>query len=319
MSNIQDQRKEAEQRTINMLKSALGVCIEQYLKDQDVLEILANPNGDLWIDTMSKGRVKVGTLACEAIERAIYVTASTVGKTCTKLEPLLSAELPDSGFRFQAVVPPVVHRPAFSIRKPAYVVYSLDDYLKAGIVTQSQYETLKQAIKNKLNILVVGGTGSGKTTFTNALLVEVATTRDRVVLIEDTRELQCAAEDVVALRTVDNVVTMRDLLKATLRLRPDRIIIGEVRGQEALDLLKCWNTGHPGGVATLHADSAEKGLRRLESLVNESSVVADPFLIAETINLIAFIERGENGKRKLKQLVRVTEYKDNKYVTEATI
>jgi P-type conjugative transfer ATPase TrbB len=180
----------------------------------------------------------------------------------------------------------VVAAPAFAIRKPAVAVFTLEDYVAAGIMTSGQANALKVAVEARKNILVAGGTSSGKTTLTNALLAEVAKTSDRVVLIEDTRELQCKAPNLVALRTKDGVISLSDLVRSSLRLRPDRIPIGEVRGAEALDLLKAWGTGHPGGIGTIHAGTALGALRRLEQLIQEAVVTVPRALIAETINVI---------------------------------
>ena len=158
--------------------------------------------------------------------------------------------------------------------------------------------------RERKNILVAGGTSTGKTTLANALLAEVAKTGDRVVLIEDTRELQCAAPNLVALRTKDGVASLSDLVRSSLRLRPDRIPIGEVRGAEALDLLKAWGTGHPGGIGTIHAGSALGALRRLEQLIQEAVVTVPRALIAETIDLIAVLA-GRGSARRLAELARV--------------
>ncbi len=163
---------------------------------------------------------------------------------------------------------------------------------------------LADAVVSRKNILVAGGTSTGKTTLTNALLAEVASSSDRVVLIEDTRELQCAAPNLVSLRTKDGVATLSDLVRSALRLRPDRIPIGEVRGAEALDLLKAWGTGHPGGIGTIHAGTALGTLRRLEQLIQESVVTVPRALIAETIDVIAVLVRDGTGRR-LSELAEV--------------
>jgi type IV secretion system protein TrbB len=163
---------------------------------------------------------------------------------------------------------------------------------------------LKEAVLAKGNIVVVGGTSSGKTTLVNALLAEVATTNDRVVILEDTRELNCAAEDCVKLRTKPGIVSLADLVRSTLRLRPDRIIVGEVRGAEALDMLKAWNTGHPGGLATVHANSARGALYRIEQLVQEATVTVPRRLIAEAIDILVFLE-GRGSGRKVTEVARV--------------
>ena len=219
--------------------------------------------------------------------------------------PRVSAELPETGERFEGLLPPVVAAPAFAIRKPAVAVFTLDDYVARGIMTSVHAEALRQAVSSRKNILVAGGTSTGKTTLTNALLAEVAKSSDRVVLIEDTRELQCKAPNLVALRTRDGVVSLSDLVRSSLRLRPDRIPIGEVRGAEALDLLKAWGTGHPGGIGTIHAGSALGALRRLEQLIQEAVVTVPRALIAETVNVIAVLT-GRGADRRLSELAHVT-------------
>jgi type IV secretion system protein VirB11 len=171
-------------------------------------------------------------------------------------------------------------------------------------MTSGQADALRRAVVERSNILVAGGTSTGKTTLTNALLAEVAKTDDRVVLIEDTRELQCAAPNLVALRTKDGVASLSDLVRSSLRLRPDRIPIGEVRGAEALDLLKAWGTGHPGGIGTVHAGSALGALRRMDQLIQEAVVTVPRALIAETIDLVAVLS-GRGSLRRLAELARV--------------
>jgi type IV secretion system protein VirB11 len=218
--------------------------------------------------------------------------------------PRVSAELPETGERFEGLLPPVVAAPAFAIRKPAVAIFTLDDYVLAGIMTSEQAIALRQAVSSRKNILVAGGTSTGKTTLTNALLAEVAKTSDRIVLIEDTRELQCKAPNLVALRTRDGVVSLSDLVRSSLRLRPDRIPIGEVRGAEALDLLKAWGTGHPGGIGTIHAGSALGALRRLEQLIQEAVVTVPRALIAETVNVIAVLA-GRGADRRVSELAHV--------------
>ena len=201
-------------------------------------------------------------------------------------------------------MPPVATAPCFSIRKPAQVLYRLSNYVAARIMTPPQAQLLRQAVTDRRNIVVVGGTSSGKTTLVNALLAEVATLGERVVILEDTRELQCAAQDVVALRTKPGVASLADLVRSTLRLRPDRIIVGEVRGPEALDMLKAWNTGHPGGITTVHANSGRGVLLRLEQLVQEAVVTVPRALIAEAVDLIVFLA-GRGGSRRVESLIEV--------------
>lgn len=299
-------QSESTSRGARMLRSALGVAIAGYLEDESIVEVMLNPDGRLWIDRLSSGLIDTGeTLSAADGERIVRLVAHHVGAEVHGGSPRVSAELPLTGERFEGLLPPVVAAPAFAIRKPAVAVFTLDDYVAKGIMTSGQAATLRGAVSVRKNILVAGGTSSGKTTLTNALLAEVAKTSDRVVLIEDTRELQCKAPNLVALRTKDGVATLSDLVRSSLRLRPDRIPIGEVRGAEALDLLKAWGTGHPGGIGTIHAGTALGALRRLEQLIQEAVITVPRALIAETINLVAVLA-GRGADRRVAELALVT-------------
>jgi type IV secretion system protein VirB11 len=288
-----------------MLRTALGPSIAAWLEDPIIVEVMLNPDGRLWVDRLSGGLADTGErLAAADGERIVRLVAHHVGAEVHPASPRVSAELPETGERFEGLLPPVVTAPAFAIRKPAIAVFTLEDYVAAGIMAGVQAETLREAVRERRNILVAGGTSTGKTTLTNALLAEVAKTTDRVVLIEDTRELQCSSPNLVALRTRDGVASLSDLVRSSLRLRPDRIPIGEVRGAEALDLLKAWGTGHPGGVGTIHAGTALGALRRLEQLIQEAVVTVPRALIAETIDVIAVLS-GRGADRRLAELARV--------------
>jgi len=289
-----------------MLRTALGPAIAAFLEDPSIVEVMLNPDGRLWIDRLSTGLADTGErLSAADGERIVRLVAHHVGAEVHAGAPRVSAELPETGERFEGLLPPVVAAPAFAIRKPAVAVFTLDDYAAAGIMTRAQAAVLRRAVAERRNILVAGGTSTGKTTLTNALLAEVAKTADRVVLIEDTRELQCQAPNLVALRTKDGVVSLSDLVRSSLRLRPDRIPIGEVRGAEALDLLKAWGTGHPGGIGTIHAGTGIGALRRLEQLIQEAVITVPRALIGETINVVAVLT-GRGSQRRLSELVQVT-------------
>jgi len=288
-----------------MLRTALGPAIASWLEDPAVVEVMLNPDGRLWIDRLTEGLADTGErLSAADGERIVRLVAHHVGAEVHPASPRVSAELPETGERFEGLIPPVVAAPTFAIRKPAVAIFTLRDYAAAGIMTVAQAENLRNAIAQRRNVLVAGGTSTGKTTLVNALLAEVANGSDRVVLIEDTRELQCKAPNLVALRTKDGVASLSDLVRSSLRLRPDRIPVGEVRGAEALDLLKAWGTGHPGGIGTIHAGSALGALRRLEQLVQEAVVTVPRALIAETINLIAVLA-GRGAARRLVELAVV--------------
>jgi type IV secretion system protein VirB11 len=288
-----------------MLRTALGPAIALFLEDASIVEVMLNPDGRLWIDRLSAGLSDTGEmLSASDGERIIRLVAHHVGAEVHAGAPRVSAELPETGERFEGLLPPVVAAPAFAIRKPAVAVFTLDDYVAHGFMTSEQASILANAVATRANILVAGGTSTGKTTLTNALLAEVAKTSDRVVLIEDTRELQCAAPNLVAMRTRDGVATLSELVRSSLRLRPDRIPVGEVRGAEALDLLKAWGTGHPGGIGTIHAGTGIGALRRLEQLIQEAVVTVPRALIAETIDLVAVLS-GRGSARRLSELVQI--------------
>src|SRR5579863_10508956 len=243
-------RSEAFARGARMLRTALGPAIASYLEDPSIVEVMLNPDGRLWIDRLSGGLEDTGCRIIPAdAERIVRLVAHHVGVEVHAGSPRVSAELPESGERFEGLVPPVVAAPCFAIRRPAVAVFTLGDYVEAGIMSDGQAELLRVAVRERKNILVAGGTSTGKTTLVNAILAEVAKTGDRVVLIEDTRELQCAAPNLVALRTKDGAASLSDLVRSSLRLRPDRIPIGEVRGAEALDLLKAWALAIPAASA----------------------------------------------------------------------
>ena len=293
----------ARERRRAMLRTAMGSDIASALADPLVVEVMVNPDGALRLDRLGAGRTDTGVrLDADQVERIIRLVAAHAAAEIHRDAPIISAELPPhaegrAGERFEGVLPPVAPGPCFSIRKPAERLYTLDDYVADRIMPAPTADALRAAVTRRLNILIAGGTSCGKTTLANALLAEMAWVDARVILIEDTRELQSPLPDTVALRTRPGVISMTDLVRSTMRLRPDRIIVGEVRGPEALDMLKAWNTGHPGGIATVHANSAVAALYRLEQLVQEAVVTVPRQLIADAIDLIVFIAgRGSNRR-----------------------
>lgn len=265
----------------------------------------AQPDRTLWVDRLSSGRAPLGVELPEADgERIIRLVAAHVGAEVHRGQPLLTAELPETGERFEGILPPAAPGPAFALRKRAVSIIGLDRYVADGILSAGQAVFLRHAVRERHNILIAGGTSTGKTTLANALLAEIAATGDRVLVLEDTIELQCAARDHVPLRTRAGVVSMQELVRATMRLRPDRVIVGEVRGGEALDLVKVWGTGHPGGIATIHAGSALGALLRLEQLILEVAVNPPRALIAEAVNVVIHIA-GRGRKRHVETISRV--------------
>ena len=300
-------------RRIRMLRTAMGPLIAAALEDPDVVEIMLNPDGCLWIDRLSSGRSPMGeSLSTADGERIIRLVAAHVGAEVHRGQPLLTAELPETGERFEGILPPAAPGPAFALRKRAVTILGLERYVSDGILSPEQAAFMRRAVRERQNILIAGGTSTGKTTLANALLAEIAATGDRVLVLEDTVELQCAARDHVSLRTRVGVVSMAELVHSTMRLRPDRVIVGEVRGGEALDLIKVWGTGHPGGIATIHASSAHGALLRLEQLILEVALTPPRALIAETVNVVLFIA-GRGRARHVQSIVRIVGFDDQGY------
>ena len=300
----------AAERKRSMLITALGPEIAAAMSDALVVEIMVNPDGALRLDRLGEGRIDTHVrMEPVQVERIIRLVAAHARAEVHGEQPIISAELPPhidghAGERFEGLLPPIATAPCFSIRKPAQRLHTLDDYVADGLMSDAQADALRAAVTQRTNILIAGGTSSGKTTLANALLAEMAWVDARVILIEDTRELQCALPDTVALRTRAPHVTMTQLVRSTLRLRPDRIVVGEVRGPEALDMLKAWNTGHPGGITTVHANSALAALYRIEQLVQEAVVTVPRQLVAEAIDMVVFIS-GRGIDRRVSTIARV--------------
>jgi len=309
LSNTQ----EIDRRVKEKLMREMGPIVSRLLQEPDVVEILLNPDHSLWVERLGQEMEVVGKMPANQAEALMTTVASTLKTVMTAQNPILECELPFDGSRFEALIPPVVSAPTFTIRKKAQKIFTLDDYVESGIMSAAQKETLINAVKERKNILVVGGTGTGKTTLSNAILHAIAeyTPDHRCILIEDTAELQPKNKNVVVMRTSQEV-TMLGLLKATMRLRPDRIIVGEVRGGEALSLLKAWNTGHPGGVATVHANNALAGLTRVEQLISEASTTPMASLIAEAVDVVVCIAK-HNGSRVIREIISVTGYENGQY------
>lgn len=316
-SGVSSFRDEHDRRISEKLRRELGPQICGLLEDPVVVEIMLNPDGKLWVERRGAAMEMIGTMPASRAESLMGTVASTLRTQITAQNPILECELPLDGSRFEALIPPVVSGPSFTIRRKAVRVFTLAEYVDAGIMTLTQCEALERAVCERRNILVVGGTGTGKTTLTNAIIDAMAKTcpQDRLAIIEDTGELQCSADNSITMRAVDHV-DMTRLLKATMRLRPDRILVGEVRDGAALALLKAWNTGHPGGAATIHANSAYAGLIRMEQLVAEATQAPMQMLIAEAIDLIVSIEKTKDGRR-VRDVITVEGHDGMRYVTRA--
>lgn len=300
-----------------LLNYSLGQEVVKYFSDDNVIEIMLNDDGRLWIDTFDGTKDTGVIIDNEKALNVAYLLASHIGAEINQDCPHLGGELPGTGFRFQIEIPPIVSNVSFNIRKKAVRVFSLNDYLKNEVMTICQKNIIEEAVKDRKNILVVGGTSSGKTTLCNAILKEIAKYKNRVVLIEDVQELQCETENKVRMKTC-KTTTIRDLIKITMRKTPERIIVGEIRDGAALDLLKAWNSGHPGGISTIHADDCLGGLEKLEQYIQEVSANPQSKLIARAVDLVVVIAKVE-GQRKITQIVTVDGYKNGEYILNEVV
>ncbi|WP_151869222.1 P-type conjugative transfer ATPase TrbB [Acinetobacter soli] len=302
-------------RVLEKLKREMGSQILDLLNQDDVVEIMLNPDGRLWCERIGANMECIGEMSAPNAISMMNTIAKLLDTVITSEHPILECELPIDGSRFEGVIPPVVLSPTFALRKKAKKIFTLDDYVRDEIMDENQKNLIIDAVNSRKNILVVGGTGTGKTTLTNAIIDSVANLHPehRLVIIEDTNEIQCKSENAVVMRSNINI-SMLALLKVTMRMRPDRILVGEVRGGgETLALLKAWNTGHPGGIATVHANDSRAGLIRMEQLINEVSANPMQQLIAEAVNVVVCIVKTPTG-RKIKEIITVDSFKNGDYL-----
>ena len=319
MTHLDDQVQDSvKARAKIKLERDLGPVIMGALADPKTVEIMLNSDGKLWQERLGEKMQQIGTLSASRSESIIKTLAGFHGKEITKGRPLLECELPIDGSRFAGQFPPIVPAPTFAIRKKAIAIFTLTQYVAAGIMTSAQLVVIEAAVKNHRNILVTGSTGSGKTTLVNAIInhMVVIDPSERIVIIEDTGEIQCAADNFVQYHTTLDI-SMTLLLRTSLRMRPDRLLVGEVRRPEALDLLMAWNTGHEGGAATLHANHARAGLVRMAQLISmhpDAPKHIEP-LISEAVQLVIHIARSQDGRR-VEEIVEIQGYEDGHYLTQ---
>lgn len=290
--------------------------IQHLILDPEISEIMVNGPERIFIEKAGYVQPVPGVkLTPESLIVAVKNIARRLGDDISEAKPILDSRLPD-GSRVAAVIPPCsIHGVALTIRKFNSHNFKMKDLIEAGTVTNELAKQLEQYVAQRKNILICGGTSSGKTTLAN-VLAEFIPNHERIVLIEDTAEIQIKKENVLrfeARREQDGLpaVTIRDLLKATLRHRPDRIILGEIRGGEAFDLLQLLNTGHSGTLCTVHANSAAQGISRFTTCVLQSGVEmpyrAIKTNIADSLNIVVQTER-RPGRRFISEVLEIAGY-----------
>jgi P-type conjugative transfer ATPase TrbB len=318
MLDSEDSCSTLKDRARRKLDRDMGPLLISALNDPQTVEIMVNADGRVWQEKLGETMACIGDLRSAQAEAIIKTVAGYHGKEITRLKPIIEGEFPLDGSRFAGQLPPIVLSPTFAIRKKAIAIFTLEQYVEQTMMTVKQCRIIKSAVSEHRNILVVGGTGSGKTTLVNAIINEMVLNdpSERIFILEDTGEIQCAAENSVQYHTSLDV-SMTQLLKTTLRMRPDRILVGEVRGEEALDLLDAWNTGHEGGAATLHANDALSGLTRLKSLItrNKSAPSDIESLIGEAVHLVVHVTRTPYGRR-IQEIIEVDGYRRGSYRTK---
>ena len=307
ITTVKDRAKSKLERDAREILSAL--------QDPQTVEIMVNADGRIWQEKLGQKIQHIGNIQAAQVEAVIKTVAGFHGKEINRFNPIIEGEFPLDNSRFAGQLPPIVTAPTFAIRKKAIRIFTLEQYVETGVLSPRHCDVIKEAVRKHRNILVIGGTGSGKTTLINAIINEMVLNDpdERIFILEDTGEIQCAAQNFVQYHTTLDV-NMTQLLKTTLRMRPDRILVGEVRGAEALDLLDAWNTGHEGGAATLHANDAMSGLTRLESLISRNPSAPKEImpLIAEAVDMVVHITRAPHG-RQIQQIIEVQGFKRGSY------
>ncbi|MDL2313800.1 P-type conjugative transfer ATPase TrbB [Desulfovibrio sp. OttesenSCG-928-C14] len=309
-------------RLLDGLRHSCGPVFMNALEDPDVIEIMLNPDGSLWIEKYGQEHEPIGAISVAQSRLILSQVASGLDLTVNEKKPIVEGEFPLDGSRFEGTFPPIVGPgPSFSLRKKASRVFTLEEYMLSGSLTPEAVAIIEDAVRHRQNIVVVGGTSSGKTTFVNAVIDAISriTPSHRLIILEDTAELQSKSPNTVFLRTsVLAEVDMRKLAKVSMRYAPKRILVGEVRDAAALEMLKLWNTGHPGGVSTFHADSAEEALERLEELVEEAGLGPKQKLIGRAVDLAVYMEKTPDNRRQISSIIRVNKFnhKEDFYETE---
>lgn len=322
-SLVADRSTEIANRQADAIREHLGPLINGLLSEPDTTDVILNPplpgetEGRIWVTRLGRDREPVGFMSAEQAIRLIGAVASTMGRAVTADEPRIEGHLITDRSRFLGGIPPISRSPFFCIRKHASKVFTLAQYVERKQMTERQRDVIEDAIRQRLNIIVSGGTGAGKTTLLNAIVDGMAkiTPTHRYFGIEEVPEIQCSALDQTFVLTTDKI-SIRDLARTAMRAFPDRILVGEARTGEMFDIIMLWNSGHPGGAATIHSDVAapEAALERIEFMVSLATLAPMQRLIASAVGLIVCIKRDDDGQRRVSQVVSVQGYDGQKYL-----
>src|ERR687897_3525526 len=309
-------REDRERLTAEIVDDILGYGpLERLIADDSISEIMCNGPDDVWIERGGKLYETTVRFTDEShLRRIINKIVSQIGRRIDESSPMVDARLPD-GSRVNAIIAPLsLSGPLLTIRKFARNRFAMDELVEIGTVSQDAADFIRKCVKADLNILVSGGTGSGKTTFLNAMSAAIPDS-DRIVTIEDAAELQLNQRHVIRLESRpkniegEGEITIRDLVRNALRMRPDRIIVGEVRGAEALDMLQAMNTGHEGSLSTVHANSPRDALNRLETMVlmagYELPLRAIRSHVSSALELVVQLDRLDDGSRRVVEISEV--------------
>ena len=309
----------------------LGAPVVELLNREDITEIYVNDDGFIRYESYREGKIKTKIyLEPAKVQAVIELVAGQIGKIVNEDIPSISAEIQGYGARFQGEIPPIVRQPQLNIRMKAVKIFSLEDYVENQVLTNAYKAYIEKAIESRKNILIVGGTGTGKTTFLNAILAAIAeiSPYHRIISLEDLPELQCPADDYSPMFTKQDTgqdgikYNMTRLLAECMRRSPDRIVVGEVRDGAAYTMLKAWNTGYEGGACTVHANGTEEGLTRIKSLAQEDPDAAGDLkeLIGEAIDVvisIAHVELPDGRKSRIvNDIIEVDGYdsREDRYI-----
>lgn len=309
--------KEQYERLLEKLSREIKGPIQKALANHQVIEIVCNANGSVWQLDRDSGWDEIDHLSHARADSILSTVAALTDNIINNASPQIQCAFPLDGSRLQGLVPPAVASPVFDIRKHSSHIYSIEEYIQAKIISPEQAKIIQRAVVERKNILISGGTCSGKTTLAKTIIDlarKLGSPGERFVIIEDTKELHCKSENIVSIHAYTRELLSR-FTQIAMRLRPDRVILGEVRGREAYDLMYLLNSGHPGSFTTIHANNARLALHKFLMLARESGEEVHPQRVVECFDVVIAIERGPVGL-KVTEVVQVLGYENSDFIVK---